>query len=387
MQGSEHPSNWWQDRRVIIGGGTFAGVLALLVIAYLLFMRTDYVVLFQDLRPEQAAAIVEDIDGRGLAYRLRDGGTTILVPEDQADAVRVAIAGSNLAGAGSVGLELFDESDMGLTDFAQKINYQRALQGELVRTIRMMDDIADARVHLALPERTLFRTVRSEPKAAVTLIARDHGRIAPDRVAGIQRLVAAAVPDLSLGQVVVLDEHGTMISRQPARDEPGIAAIDERDAVARYYRARIRQAIETTLPGLSFDVQVRLIELGGGSQDALDQTIQAAEAAPPPAAEAAEPDTAERRNFRLGITVRTAAAIADEDRAILRQAIATAARLDSGRGDALHFRWGRLPTILRRCCRWIGPQPRLTRSRTTGPKPARGPRGGLAMLWRDWPSR
>jgi flagellar M-ring protein FliF len=174
----------FERRQIIVAAAVFACVLVVLAVAYFLFLRPEYRVLYANLRATDASAIVAELDARGIAYRLRDGGTTILVSEDESDASRLAIAGSEAAAKGLVGFELFNESDMGLTNFAQKINYQRALQGELVRTIMMIDGVESARVHLAIPERALFRGERSLPKAAVTIAMIGDWQLADARVAG-----------------------------------------------------------------------------------------------------------------------------------------------------------------------------------------------------------
>lgn len=199
-------------RQWIVLAAIFTIVITLLSVGYFLFLQPNYVVVVQGLRPSDAAPLVAELEKEGVAYRLADGGTTILVPEDRADATRIAIAGADVSARGEVGFELFNKSDMGLTNFAQKINYQRALQGELARTIMQEDGVESARVHLALPERTLFRAERSEPKAAVTLAMKPGQTADPARVAGIQRLVAAAVPDMPESKVVVLDSAGRVIS-------------------------------------------------------------------------------------------------------------------------------------------------------------------------------
>src|SRR3954454_16858263 len=130
----------------------FGAVLlcALLAAFWLLFLRTDYGVLFSRLREPDAATIVAELDKRKIPYRLEQGGTTILVPADRVDNTRLAVMGEDLPLKGQVGFELFNKSDMGLTDFAQKINYQRALQGELARTIMTVESVDSARVHLSI---------------------------------------------------------------------------------------------------------------------------------------------------------------------------------------------------------------------------------------------
>ena len=134
-----------------------AAVVAILAILWFALLRTNFVPAYQNIRQADASAIVAELDSAGIPYRLANDGHDILVPEEQASDARVAVAGSEVAIGGTVGFELFNDSDMGLTEFAQKINFQRAMQGELSRTIMMMDGIEFARVHLAIPERSIFR--------------------------------------------------------------------------------------------------------------------------------------------------------------------------------------------------------------------------------------
>jgi len=173
--------------------GTFS--LALLALWYFAF-RIQYQPIFTHLEASDAAAIVAELDKRKVAYRLEDGGTSIAVPVSEADAVRVSLAGGPAGLRGTTGFELFDKSDMGITDFAQKINYQRALQGELERTIEGVDGVKSARVHLSLGDDRLFRQDRALPKASVLGETRDGAVLSDDTVAGLKRLVAASVPSL-----------------------------------------------------------------------------------------------------------------------------------------------------------------------------------------------
>lgn len=316
-------------RQLVVGGIVFAIVLAALIAGYAIFLRSGYVVLADGLRPTETATIVAELDKRGTAYKLRDGGTTVLVADGEVDTTRVAIAGSDAAATGQTGFELFNKSDMGLTNFAQKINYQRALQGELVRTIMLMDGVESARVHLALPERALFRDDRAEPSAAVT-IAMKAGQVAdPARVAGIQRLVAASVPELPAGKVIVLDSDGRLISGEASSTPSASAAtpdIEERTAVEQYYHARARAAIEQAMPGIKAAVRVAASPTEG--------LVISRDARWTPSGDAAD------RNFRLQVTVLTVTALNGEDRGIANRAILSALALDAARGDSLSFETG-----------------------------------------------
>lgn len=300
----------------------FALISAVLIAGYFAFLRVDYAVLYANLKPSEASAIVEQLEAKGISHRIGDGGATVLVPTNAVDTTKVTLAGTELPMKGSVGFELFNKSDMGLTDFAQKINYQRALQGELARTIMMMDGIETARIHLAIPERSLFRGNQGTPKAAVEVISQPGRPLSPDRVAGIQQLVAAAVPELPAGGVVVLDSDGQILSNVDA----GLAQtpeVEERIAAQNYYSARAKSAITALLPGLN--VAVRTLAIDGGA---------AGLTAGSPSA------NKDRRNFALRIVVLTVAALNAEDQGIAQRAIADAVGFDSAQGDSISFEVG-----------------------------------------------
>lgn len=327
-----------QRNQWLLLGVVFAMVVGLLALGYFLFLRPHYVVLVQGLRPGDAAPIVAELDKSGTPYRIADGGGTILVPDTKADATRVAIAGSDAAVRGEIGFELFNKSDMGLTNFAQKINYQRALQGELVRTIMQEDGVESARVHLALPERTLFRADRSEPKAAVTLAMKPGQTADAARVAGIQRLIAAAVPDLPETKVVVLDSAGRVISpvvalAPDARPSPD---MEEKAAIESYYRARARRAIERKVPGLKF--LLRVLALPIGETAAPSDPGVAASADWVPSGEGA------RRNFQVRLLFVSEAALSPADEELVRNAVMEATALDTALGDSLSFEIGPVDT-------------------------------------------
>lgn len=312
-----------------------AGLTVLLVAGCFLFLRADYAILFSEVRPADASAIVAELERRQISHELRDGGTTILVPADQVAAAQVAIAGSNVPQRGMVGFELFNESDMGLTDFAQRINYQRALQGELARTIMQMDGIEAARVHLALPERSLFRGNRSEPRAAVTVTPRPGGLLGDARVAGIQRLVAAAIPELALENVVVLDDLGRVVSPIAPGDAMQSPELEEEGAIRRYFRGRARQALASALPGVEADVRVAIGTRAG--------TWGVAPSAPTNGLAAQLPRA---RNFQLNIMIVTPVPLAPGRERAARDAVAAATALDEAGGDSILFRTGPIGSAL-----------------------------------------
>src|SRR5262249_47897946 len=152
--------------------------------------------LYSNLDLKEAGSITQQLDQAGIKYEVKGDGSTIMVQRDQVASTRLMLSGKGLPTSGSVGYEIFDTSNsLGQTDFVQQLNRQRALEGELGRTIRSLDGITSARVHLVLPRRQLFADEADQPSAAVSVGVggREPG---PDQVRAIQNLVAGAVPNL-----------------------------------------------------------------------------------------------------------------------------------------------------------------------------------------------
>ena len=301
-------------------GGTFLAIVAILSAIYVLAFRQDYVVLYDNIREQDSAAIIGELENEGIAFELANKGTRVLVEESEADRARVVVAGAGIPLGGVIGFELFNESDMGLTDFAQKVNYQRALQGELARTIMMMEGITFARVHLSLPERTLFRANSPEPKAAVTVQAGAGRKVDEGRVAGIQQLVSSSVTGLTAREVAVLNENGVLVSAVASDNSAKDEVLDERSALEEYYRARAHKAATALFPGLAFQLRVNAMENLSESS--------------PNGADVQRPGT---RNFSLRVAFRTEIGIAEDDQSDLRRAITNAVDLKPENGDLLLF--------------------------------------------------
>lgn len=176
-------------------------------------LKPEYAVLFSDLKPQDAAVMTGELDKLKIPYQVEDGGTSLTVDKAQVHTTRIKLMGKDLPLHGAVGFELFNNTDFGMTEFAQKINYQRALQGELTRTILALSEIKEVRVHLALPEQGLFKQATAKPKAAITLTMRENQTLRPEQVSGIQRLVAAATPGMTAQDVTVVDKQGIALTR------------------------------------------------------------------------------------------------------------------------------------------------------------------------------
>ncbi len=184
--------------------------------------------LFTELSLADSASIAKELDREGIAYELRADGATIMVPADRVAKLRMTLAEGGLPKGGGVGYEIFDKSEvLGTTSFVQNVNSLRALEGELSRTIRALDRVQDARVHLVMPERALFSRDRVEPSASIVL--RVRGALEPAQVRAIRHLVATAVSGLRPQRISIVDEQGQLLA-DGANDETGAGdlATDER---------------------------------------------------------------------------------------------------------------------------------------------------------------
>src|ERR1700757_1132368 len=167
--------------------------------------------LFTDLSLEDSSSIIKDLERQGVQYELRNEGSTILVPKDRVTRLRMKLAEGGLPKGGGVGYEIFDKSDaLGTTSFVQNINHLRALEGDLARTIRAIDRIQAARVHLVLPERPLFAREAPEPSASIVL--RVRGALEAQQIRAIRHLVASAVNGLKPQRVSIVDEAGQLLA-------------------------------------------------------------------------------------------------------------------------------------------------------------------------------
>src|SRR3954465_7160441 len=166
---------------------------------------------FTDLTPEDSAAIIKDLERQGIAYELKNDGAIVMVPRDKMTRIRMKLAEGGLPKGGGVGYEIFDKSDtLGATSFVQNINHLRALEGELARTIKAIDRVQAARVHLVLPERPLFSRDKVEPSASIVL--RVRGALEAIQVRAIRHLVASAVNGMKPQRVSVVDEAGNLLA-------------------------------------------------------------------------------------------------------------------------------------------------------------------------------
>ncbi|MCC6947676.1 MAG: flagellar M-ring protein FliF [Bradyrhizobiaceae bacterium] len=230
--------------RVAAMAAVTAALIGFFVIIILRITTPAMAPLFTELTIEDSNRVVKELESQGLAYELRGDGSTILIPKDQVTRMRMRLAEAGLPRGGSVGYEIFDKSDtLGTTSFVQNVNHLRALEGELARTIRSIDRVAAARVHLVIPERQLFQRDRQEPSASIVL--RVRSQLESSQVRAVRHLVASAVRGLKPERVSIVDEQGRLLADGIGVEQAGIApALDERNVA---FEQRVKNQIESIL--------------------------------------------------------------------------------------------------------------------------------------------
>jgi flagellar M-ring protein FliF len=211
--------------------------------------RPDYQVLFSNLSQEDAGEILTKIKEKKIQYQLTNSGTTILIPRDQVYDTRISLAAEGLPKGGGIGFEVFDRTNLGTTDFVQKLNYQRALQGELSRTIKQIKEVEQARVHIVTPKESLFVEEQKKPTASVFIKTRSGMTLGAPQVEGIVHLVASAVEGLEPGNITVVDTSGKILSK---RIEPGL--IGQLTTGQLEYQRNIEEGLKKKIQGMLEEV-------------------------------------------------------------------------------------------------------------------------------------
>ncbi len=225
-----------------------AALLVALVVALALWSRgPEYRVLFANLAERDGGAIVAALGQMNVPYRFSDGTGALLVPAPRVHETRLALAAQGLPRGGSVGFELLDSARFGASQFTEQINYQRALEGELARSIGSVQAVREARVHLALPRQSLFVRDRKPPSASVMLQLYPGRALDESQVAAIAHLIGASVPELTIANISIVDQFGRLLT-QPAADGRG-ADPTELGRIAQIERGYV-QRIEAILAHL-----------------------------------------------------------------------------------------------------------------------------------------
>lgn len=222
---SSRARDWWNGQaasnRIAYVAVAFVLLLAFGLLAALRLHGPAYGVLFSNLPADEANAVLQKLDAAKIPHKLSDGGATILVPAEDVSEQRVELAGENVVRGGGTGWELFDRTNLGMTDFQEKIAKQRATEGELQRTIAGLSEVQSARVHIATPEASLYTTTQEPTTASIAIATKAGTQLDAQQVRGITQLVAGAVEGLKPENVTIVDQNGTILRPSALADTTG----------------------------------------------------------------------------------------------------------------------------------------------------------------------
>jgi|GEM_PF-104015 len=243
----------------IIGG---VGLVLLLLVFVLAASskKTEMAVLYSDMEGAEASKVIDKLKEQDIKYELKDNGSTILIDKSKLYETRINLAKEGLPETGVVGYELFDKTNLGMSEFVQKVNYRRAIEGELARTIKSLDEVKNVRVHIVIPEKALFEKNQKEPTASVTLHLQQGKMLTKSSVAGIQNLVANSVEGLNPALVTVIDQKGKILSEKP-NDINSITGLsstqhDQQVKVEQYLASKVQSMLDGVLGQGNSEVRV-----------------------------------------------------------------------------------------------------------------------------------
>jgi len=224
-----------------VGVGCVLGALFIIMWA----QEPVFEVLYSNLEPTDAGAVVERLKSQKVPYKVMDGGQTVLVPKERVYELRLQMASQGIPASGTVGFEVFDKAKIGVTEFAQQVNYQRALQGELARTIQSLSAVESARVHIVLPKKSVFLEREEPASCSVVLKLKSAGLLKEEQVQGIVHLVASSVPGLKPENVSVIDTQGRLLAGAGKEVQKGFLTAEQLE-----YQQRFEKYMEEKLKGM-----------------------------------------------------------------------------------------------------------------------------------------
>jgi flagellar M-ring protein FliF len=208
------------NQKVLLVAIVAAAGLSVVIFSFWL-RHEDKAVLFTNLSAEDASRAIEELAKQNVDADLSNGGTTVLVPRSQVHRLRVDLAAKGVPSSGVVGFEIFDGKQYGLTEFLQDVNFKRALEGELTKSIESLAGITSARVHLVIPKPSIFKKMQAPATASVVVGMAATARLGEEQIHGIQALVSGSVEGLAIDNVTIIDQHGTVLSRHYEPDGVG----------------------------------------------------------------------------------------------------------------------------------------------------------------------
>ena len=229
---------------LLVGGAMVVAIIAALV---LWAGGPDYRVLYSNLSDSDGGKIISSLEQQGIPYKFAQGGHALMVPSDKVYNLRLKLAEQGLPQAGNVGFAIMDKQPFGISQFAEQVNYQRGLQGELANSIEVLDPVQSARVHLALPKDSLFVRERQPAKATVVLTLRPGRALGEGQVDAIVHMVSSSVRDLAADNVTVVDQNGHLLTRNGADADLDGTQLDYVREVEHRYQQRIESILTPIL--------------------------------------------------------------------------------------------------------------------------------------------
>jgi len=233
-------------KRMLVAGVVVATLLAFAALI-MLANRTEYRPLFTNLSSEDAGEIVKKLKDAKTPYQITPDGKGVLVPSDKVYELRLTLASEGLPQGGGVGFEIFDRKNFGMTEFVQKLNYQRALQGELARTISQISGVEQARVHLVIPEKSLFKEAEKPATASIVLRMKGNKSLRDAEVQGVVHLVASSIEGMNADNITVLDSRGKILSKGDGAGDATAKMTGTMLETQRAYERSLEDRLQTLL--------------------------------------------------------------------------------------------------------------------------------------------
>ncbi|MDX9711442.1 MAG: flagellar basal-body MS-ring/collar protein FliF [Ignavibacteriaceae bacterium] len=237
------------QQKVIIGGSVILTTI-LLIVLFTFLNEPSFSPLYSNMTSDDASKVIEFLNSQKIQYKIEDNGKTILVPKDKLYETRLNLAGKGIPTSGTIGYELFDKSTMGMSEFMQKLNFRRSLEGELSRTILGINGIDGVRVHIVFPERTIFRDEQKQPTASVVLKLKDNFALPRTSSLAIVNLVASAVEGLSTNAITLIDTKGKLLWKEDDENSVSFSSTKQyeiKNSVESYLVQKVQTMLDNIL--------------------------------------------------------------------------------------------------------------------------------------------
>ncbi|MFA3783838.1 flagellar basal-body MS-ring/collar protein FliF [Melioribacteraceae bacterium 4301-Me] len=246
------------QQKILIGGAAIV-VIVLFGVFISIINEPNYATLYSNISEEDASKVVDYLNSQKIAFKLESGGRTIKVPQEVVYEVRLALASKGIPSSGVIGYEIFDKNTMGMSEFMQKLNFKRALEGELSRTIMQQEGVLGARVMIVMPEKSIFKDEEKSPSASVVLKLKPGYSLSPTNITAIVNLVASSVEGLTQSKVTIIDTQGHLLSKNND-DNSLIAATSTqyelKQSVEKYLSQKAQKILDNVLGYGNSAVQV-----------------------------------------------------------------------------------------------------------------------------------